>query len=188
ASGSPRSRRTQARRAFVKARLRCTARSVASVAAACSNFASASPKRPISYRAIPSLLSRPTSRRAEVSKTLAESSGRTVRAGGMRPGETSTSDWTCSGGRWLPCQKSHSVRPAAVVTMESRMTRRIRGRRCATQASFSGFACFRPLDELDAKGVEHLLQQRVLLRREVALCLGFQHRQDVDDLLGLGEA
>src|SRR3989441_11233388 len=48
--------------------------------------------------------------------------------------------------------------------------------RCATRASFSGFACFGPLDELDAKGVEHLLQQRLFLGREIALGLGFQHQ------------
>src|SRR5213594_2512093 len=71
--------------------------------------------------------------------------------------------------------------------MARTMTRRIRGRRCATRASFSGFACFGPLDELDAEGVEHLLQQSLFLRREIALGLGFEHRQDVDDLLCLGE-
>src|SRR5437899_5701551 len=71
--------------------------------------------------------------------------------------------------------------------MARTMTRRIRGRRCATRASFSGFACFGPLDELDAEGVEHLLQQSLFLRREIALGLGFEHRQDVDDFLRLGE-
>src|SRR5438876_1107351 len=64
--------------------------------------------------------------------------------------------------------------------MARTMIRRIRGRRCATRASFSGFACFGPLDELDAKGVEHLLQQRVFLCREIALGLGFQHRYNAD--------
>src|SRR2546427_12457659 len=54
---------------------------ISSVAAAWSNFASASPKRPISYRAIPSLLSRATSRRAGASKKAPASSGRTGRAG-----------------------------------------------------------------------------------------------------------
>src|SRR5881296_3954898 len=82
---------------------------------------------------------------------------------------------------------SPSVRPAPVATMARTMIRRIRGRRCATRASFSGFACFGPLDELDAKGVEHLLQEGIFVRREIALGLGFQHRQDVDDLLGLRE-
>src|SRR3989442_5724939 len=71
--------------------------------------------------------------------------------------------------------------------MARTMTRRIRGRRCATRASFSGFACFGPLDELDAEGVEHLLQQSLFLRHEIALGLGFEHRQDVDDFLRLGE-
>src|SRR2546426_8513261 len=71
--------------------------------------------------------------------------------------------------------------------MARTMTRRIRGRRCATRASFSGFACLGPLDELDAEGVEHLLQQSLFLRREIALGLGFEHRQDVDDFLCLGE-
>src|SRR5947208_14548241 len=82
---------------------------------------------------------------------------------------------------------SPSVRPAPVATMARTMARRIRGRRCATRASFSGFACFGPLDELDAEGVEHLLQQSLFLRREIALGLGFEHRQDVDDFLCLGE-
>src|SRR3989449_218874 len=71
--------------------------------------------------------------------------------------------------------------------MARMMIRRIRGRLCATRASFSGFACLGQLDELDANGVEHLLQQRLFLSREIALGLGFQHRQDVDDLLGLRE-
>src|SRR5207247_8698972 len=82
---------------------------------------------------------------------------------------------------------SPSVRPAPVATMARTMIRRIRGHRCATRASFSGFACFGPLDELDAKGVEHLLQEGIFVRRAIALGPGFQHRQDAADLLGLRE-
>src|SRR2546427_11964512 len=71
--------------------------------------------------------------------------------------------------------------------MARTMTRRIRGRRCPTRASFSGLACFGPLDELDAEGVEHLLQQSLFLSHEIALGLVFEHRKDVDDFLCLGE-
>ena len=62
------------------------------------------------------------------------------------------------------------------------------GRRWATRLSLLlGFRGAGFLDELDAERVEHLFEQGLFVLREVALGLALQHREDVDDFLGVRE-